>query len=75
MEHENIVVYEIRVKGLLDQTWSDWFSPLKLISESNGESTLTGTVRDQAELRSLLDKVFNLNLTLLAVNCLPDPSK
>ena len=74
MELESIVVYEIRIKGLLDQTWSDWFSPLSIVNEPNGESTLTGVVRDQAELHSLIDKVFNLNLALLAVNCLPDTS-
>lgn len=70
MEHENIVVYEIRVKGLLDQTWSDWFAPLRIVNEPNGESSLTGAVRDQAELRGLIDKVFDLNMTLLAVHCL-----
>jgi membrane protease YdiL (CAAX protease family) len=65
-------MYQIRIKGLLDQQWSDWFSPLEIFNESNGECTLTGPVRDQAELHSLIDKAFNLNLTLLAVNCLQD---
>ena len=62
------LVYQIRVKGHLDQTWVDWLSPLVVVNEENGEATLTGTVRDQAELHGLLDKVFDLNCTLLAVN-------
>jgi len=73
MKLENHAIYQIRIKGVLDQRWSDWFAPLKIRNESNGESILTGEVRDQAELRSLIDKVFNLNLTLVAVDKLQDP--
>jgi len=67
---ETAVVYQIRIEGLLDQTWSDWFAPLQIVNEASGESTLTGAVRDQAELRGLLDKLFNLNVTLLAVSAI-----
>jgi len=62
------MIYQIRIKGHLDQTWIDWFTPLTIVNEADGEATLTGAVRDQAELHSLIDKVFNLNLSLLAVN-------
>ncbi len=68
MEHHDGMIYQIRIKGHLDQTWIDWFTPLTIVNEADGEATLTGAVRDQAELHSLIDKVFNLNLTLLAVN-------
>ena len=69
------MVYQIRIEGHLDETWINWFSPLVVVNEVNGETTLTGAVRDQAELNGLLDRVFNLNLTLLAVNRLPRPSR
>ena len=62
------LVYQIRIQGHLDETWIDWFSPLAAINEENGEATLTGAVRDQAELHGLLDRVFDLNLTLLSVS-------
>ena len=68
------MVYQIRVDGHLDETWINWFSPLAVANEANGEATLTGAVRDQAELHGLLDRVFDLNLTLLAVNRVNDPS-
>ena len=68
------MVYQIRVDGHLDETWINWFSPLAVANEANGEATLTGAVRDQAELHGLLDRVFDLNLTLLAVNRINDPS-
>jgi hypothetical protein len=61
-------VYQIRIQGHLDETWFNWFSPLVLVNEENGEATLTGAVRDQAELHGLLDKIFDLNLTLLSVS-------
>jgi hypothetical protein len=61
------VIYRIRIKGQLDETWSEWFKPLTIVNEPPGEATLIGAVRDQAELHSLLNKVFNLNLTLLEV--------
>ena len=66
------LVYQIRIGGHLDDTWIGWFSPLTVANEANGETTLTGTVRDQAELAGLLNRVFDLNLTLLSVNRMLD---
>jgi hypothetical protein len=71
MEHNDALVYQIRIHGHLDQTWNDWFAPLSIINGSDGEATLTGEVRDQTELHGLIDKVFALNLMLLAVNRIP----
>ena len=61
-------IYQIRVKDHIDDEWAEWFAPLQIANDSNGEATFTGPVRDQSELHGLIDKVFNLNLTLLAVN-------
>jgi hypothetical protein len=69
------LVYQIRIKNHLDGLWIDWFSPLVMVNEANGEATLTGAVRDQAELHGLLNRVFELNLTLLAVNRIMNPSE
>jgi len=62
--------YQIRVKEHVDNDWAEWFSPLTIVNEPNGEATLTGPIVDQAALHGFLDKVFDLNLTLLAVICL-----
>ncbi len=59
--------YQIRVKGHFDQTLAEWFAPLVLINQTNGEATLTGPVRDQAELYGILLKLNNLNFALIAV--------
>jgi hypothetical protein len=62
------LTYQIRIQGHLDETWINWFSPLLLANDANGEATLTGAIRDQAELHGLLDRIFDLNLILLSVN-------
>lgn len=61
------VNYQIRVQGHLSDTLSDWFAPLQIDNEPTGEATLTGPVRDQAELYGILIKLYNFNFTLISV--------
>lgn len=61
------VLYQIRVKGHLDSSWSDWFDGLTISPETNGETLLSGPVIDQAALHGLLKKVRDLGLPLLLV--------
>ena len=67
---EESAVYQIEVEGTLDERWSDWFSGLAVVAGSEGEgtpvTTLTGLM-DQAALRGILNKVWDLNLTLVSV--------
>ena len=60
--------YEIRVKGHLDPSWSDWFDGMAIIHEYNGETLLTGNLRDQAALHGILHKVRDLGIVLISVN-------
>jgi hypothetical protein len=62
------VTYQIRIKEHLDPALAAWFAPLEIANKPGGEATLTGPVADQAALHGLINKVFNRNLTLLAVN-------
>jgi hypothetical protein len=62
-----MALYEIRVKGHLDQRWSMWFDGMTVTNEANGETVLSGPVVDQAALHSLLIKVHSLNLMLISV--------
>ncbi len=62
-----MTVYEIRVKGHLDQRWSTWFDGMTVTHEANGDTVFSGPVVDQAALHSLLIKVHTLNLTLISV--------
>ena len=60
------VHYRIRLKGYLDNKWSDWFEQMTISSE-DGETILTGQVADQAALHGLLIRIRDLNLLLLSV--------
>ncbi len=60
--------YEIRLQGRLDDQWSTWFGGLTLTRTDQGETSLTGTIVDQAALHSLLRKVRDLGLPLLSVS-------
>ena len=61
-------LYEIRIKGHLDDRWADWFEGLTITLEDNGDTRLTGPVVDQAALHGLLRKVRDLGIPLLSVN-------
>jgi len=59
--------YEIKIKGYLDQRWSDWFAGLKLTYLEGDETLLSGMLPDQGALHGLLERVRDLNLTLISV--------
>ena len=66
-EKAESLIYQIRIKGHLDRKWADWFSGLSITSLASGETLLTGPVLDQAMLHSLLRKVRDVGLPLVAV--------
>jgi hypothetical protein len=59
--------YEIQVRGVLDRHWSGWFEGLTVSSDERDQTTIAGTVADQAALHGLLTKVRDLGLPLLSV--------
>lgn len=60
-------IYQIKVKGILDEQWSDWFDNLTITPHSDCDTLLTGPIRDQAALHGLLNKIRDMGLTLLSV--------
>lgn len=60
-------IYQISIKEHLSKQWAEWFAPLVIHHQPDGQTWLVGPLRDQAELHGLLLKVRNLNLTLIAV--------
>ena len=63
-----MIIYEIRVKGHLDQHWSSWFEGLAINSSEDGSTLLRGPLADDAALHGVLMKVRDLALPLLSVN-------
>jgi hypothetical protein len=74
-DHYEPQLYEIRIKGHLDDRWTEWFEGLTITLEENGDTLLTGPVVDQAALHGLLKKVRDLGLPLVSVSPVePSPS-
>ena len=66
--------YEVRVEGVLDGRWSEWFGGLQVTSEG-GETILSGTLADQSALHGILDHVGGLGLSVIAVRRLAPPEQ
>ena len=60
---------EIRVKGRIDEHWSEWFDGLTIAHSGQDETILTGPIPDQAALYGLIAKIRNLGLSLRSVSC------
>ncbi len=64
------ILYEIRVRGAFDQTWSDLAENVtfEAVQEHSQVATvIRAVVQDQAALAGLLDALFSLNAVVLSV--------
>jgi hypothetical protein len=66
------MVYQIKIKGVLDQSWSNWLGDVDIHTERMEDggvtTTLMGDLIDQATLFGILDRIRDLNLVLVSVN-------
>lgn len=76
MQSENqipsVSTYEIRVRNHLGKGWADFFDGWAMINLDNGEVLLTHPNVDQAGLHGVLNKIRDLNLTLISVSRIND---
>jgi len=65
-------MYRVRVQGKLDPVWSNWLASMSIVSETTADgcltTVLTGLVADQAALRGVLSRLWDLNLDIISVN-------
>ncbi len=61
-------VFEIHIKDYLDDRWLQWFQAEKFQYLENGVTVLVIRVPDQPALHGLLERIRDLNLTLISVN-------
>lgn len=66
---------QIRVKGQIDERWSEWLDGLTIVHTGQHETLLAGSVTDQAALYGLIAKLRDLGLPLVAVNPVEQVSK
>ena len=60
-------IYEFRLKGHLDDRWSEWFGGLAVQRQEDGTTVLVGPVVDQAALHGVLNGIRDLGLTIISV--------
>lgn len=63
--------YQVQVQGWIGKRWANWFNGMIVTYEGTASdspvTTLTGPVADQAALRGLLTRIWDLNLSLISV--------
>lgn len=57
--------YHIRVREALNRSVSDWFGDIVVTPEESGTTLLVGQFADQSALRGFMDRLWNLNFTIL----------
>ncbi len=60
-------LFEICVKGQLDPSWSEWLEGMEVKLLDDEKMSLCGYVVDQAALMGILNKLCNLNLSVLSL--------
>ena len=58
-------IYEIEVKGILDEQWSEWFDGFSVTYLDNKNTLFRGHIQDQSALHGTLAKIRDLGLTLV----------
>ena len=61
-----MLTVEVRIEGHLDPQWAEWLGGFTLTHTAQGETILTGTVKDQAALYGLIAKLRDLGVRLIA---------
>jgi len=57
--------YQIKVWGRISADWSEWLNGVTIMPE--GDATSIDAMVDQAALRGILCRMWDLNLTLVSV--------
>lgn len=70
-DNPSATVYHIEIEGSLKAGWMAWLNGMATSIQPHptnpGHTTITAQVPDQAALRGLLNKIWDLNLTVISV--------
>ncbi len=72
---DSATLYQIRVKGHLDDALASWFEGLTISNQEDGDALLTGHIQDQSALHGILNRISNLGLILISVNVVPQEDR
>jgi len=59
----------LRVKGQLESDWSAWFDGLSITLLEPDQTLIFGTIADHAALHGVLNKIRDLGIMLISVEC------
>ncbi len=48
--------YQIKIEGLLDKKWNEWFEGMEIFHQ-NGHTILSGSIRDHACMYGILNMI------------------
>ena len=60
---------KIKIKGKLDQNWSDWFEALQVLENPTGDTVLFGNLPDRSAVYGVISRLSSLGITLISVSC------
>lgn len=69
------MIYQIRVKGHLDEILASWFEGMSVSNREDGDAVLSGPLSDQAALQGILKRISDLGLTLISMNVVPEEKR
>ncbi len=67
-------IYMICIKNHLDSRWEHWFEGMTITHTVDGMTILTGEVADQSALHGLFEKIRSLNLSLISLQKVDNPT-
>jgi len=73
-EFDRSTPYQIRLKGSLDSSWSDWFDGFSITVQGD-ETILVGVVCDQSALHGILAKINDLGLPIVSIEKISQTGK
>jgi len=62
--------YRIYIQGHIGQNLSDWLQAFQIDYIENGVTVLTVPVIDQAALRGVINRLFDLGISIISIQCL-----
>jgi hypothetical protein len=74
MNH-TVLHIEILIIECLDACWMEWFAGFSLVEIPDGHTRLSGDVADRAALHGVLERIRDLNLSLVSVQVTDLPKK
>ena len=74
METQKTLRYRFEITGILGEWLHEWFEEMQIMSQED-RTIIEGELQDQSHLHGVLNKIRDLNLDLISVTKLKQPSE